>query len=493
MSAPLTVPPVVPQQAPGGQPRQAFQAVLQARAITTQALLSLLQPGQAFGARVVPPSGNLPAGTLTLATPAGNLDLRGQAPLPPGTQVRVDVQRAAGGEIQLRFTPQPQTGTATSQRTGTAPATAQPAAGGTPAQAAAPSGQAIATPRSALPAPAGQAGNAASAPGNTAPPAAPPSPAPGQATAQTAATAAVNQAVRAALASQSGLAPLFANLATLAKPQSAAALPEPARGLIAKLLGLSLDGDRGPTAADLARAVSTSGLFQEAGQARGQPQTGDLKALLAQMRAALGDGTGRDASRADAERPTPPQARPGADSQRPAQPTLSPDMPADDLAARLMQQVDGALSRIKLMQFASLPDQTDSARAPDMASRDLVLELPLMRDGRTGIMQFRISRERESATGQAAGAVDVWRLRFGLDFNDTGPVHAAVTLRGQRIGVAIWAEDGGMATRLRADLDGLERALEEAALEVDMLAVRQGRPPADTDPPDPGRYMDEVS
>ncbi|TBW33061.1 hypothetical protein EYW49_20825, partial [Siculibacillus lacustris] len=107
-------------------------------------------------------------------------------------------------------------------------------------------------------------------------------------------TAALARAVRGAVATQNGLAPLFATVAGL-EAAPAGSVPDPVRALAAQLLKGRLAADGPPTGADVARAFGGSGLFLEsrvahaaAGDPGARAPTDDLKAGLHALKAALG-------------------------------------------------------------------------------------------------------------------------------------------------------------------------------------------------------------
>ncbi|RAI43358.1 hypothetical protein CH341_14855, partial [Rhodoplanes roseus] len=111
--------------------------------------------------------------------------------------------------------------------------------------------------------------------------------APPAATSATSAQAALAQAVRAAAAQQDGLAPLLANLAAAMK---LGGIPDAVRTAAAQLLSFRVPTDEPIEPEDVARALSRSGLFLEAGLATGTvpaSPAGDMKAALVALKAAL--------------------------------------------------------------------------------------------------------------------------------------------------------------------------------------------------------------
>jgi len=68
--------------------------------------------------------------------------------------------------------------------------------------------------------------------------------------------------------------------------------------------------------------------------------------------------------------------------------------------------------------------------------------------------QFEIARDGGTETVQAAKRV--WRARFSLDVEPAGPVHALVSLSGDKTFVRMWAERPATAVQLRAGAAGAE-------------------------------------
>jgi Flagellar hook-length control protein FliK len=89
--------------------------------------------------------------------------------------------------------------------------------------------------------------------------------------------------------------------------------------------------------------------------------------------------------------------------------------------------------------------------------------------------QFEISRDGGSEAVEATKKV--WRARFTLDVEPTGPVHALIALTGDKTSVRMWAERPATAEKLRAGSAELGRALARAELKPGDIVVRDGTPP----------------
>jgi hypothetical protein len=156
--------------------------------------------------------------------------------------------------------------------------------------------------------------------------------------------------------------------------------------------------------------------------------------------------------------------------------TLAASSPTDIAMHHLLADTDGAIARQTLLQVASLPDQVDPAtgRIDSVPSR-WNFEIPFITPQGTAMAQFEISRDGSTAS-EAEAAKGAWRARFTLDVEPAGPVHALVSLSGDRTSVRMWAERPATADQLRAGVAQLSQALSRAELQPGDIVVRDGAP-----------------
>ncbi|WP_415717492.1 flagellar hook-length control protein FliK [Roseibium sp.] len=281
---------------------------------------------------------------------------------------------------------------------------------------------------------------------------------------------------------QAGLGNLFAQVGTLAAAQSAGkvSLPDPVVRAMQQILGLRLNTAQVPTGKDLQQAVRMSGQFREAQLTlptggSGQPLP-DLKSMLISFRSSLQQfGANSQVSRS-ANQPVVP-SRQGSPAQQAPQLTggyLS-SVAQQNLQA-LLKDTDSALARIRLTQLVNTGASSDDASRVSSRPMDLVLELPLSLGQETAVMQMQIGRDGGGA-GDEDESEEAWRLRFALDLTATGPLEAAVSLRGGGTYVSLWVDRKETFDDLNAVRETMEAAFADAGLDLQELRLVRGLPP----------------
>jgi hypothetical protein len=444
-------------------------------------LPSLLAIPNSFGA---PPSASPPGeivdalvlalldnGLVRLQVPDGTLDVRTAVPLAVGAKVRLAVNGTSAGLQVVVLTDG--SGRAGAPATIVAPQTVDGGARAGTEAAAAGLEPAVEIALS---------GATASVPQSASPPLAP-------------AAESIADAVQAAASRQGSLGPLLADLEQALKTE---ALPPPIAALAARMLDarLSLEG---LTTDGLRQALARSGLFLEASlgaslASEAAPASGlDFKTvllLLRQMLQAWTQSEPRTASAGPAapmNAPPPPYRGAPPSAQSPAQASLPPYGPSAAVAQRLLAETDAALARHTLLQLASLPETEAGSHAAGRAAQ-WAFEIPLAAGQGSAIAQFEITRDGHAAATEASFT---WRVRFSVNVEPMGPVHALIALAGGRAAVTLWAEREASAAHLRANSGLLEDALRAAALEPRDIAFRIGAPAAP--PSAAGRFLDRAS
>jgi len=321
------------------------------------------------------------------------------------------------------------------------------------------------------------------------------------------------QAGTSPAAATTGLAPQDVLSALLAAPPAATAAAasatssqSPASAIAQQIIDLvagSVTLAPTATSADAARVAASSAalnLLQEVLQASPVAagsvsslvlQNGQLLSLIPVATGARTPASIDDADFARTNIPPPPinGALPSAQPVAPA--TLVGHLPVEAALQHLLGDTDGAIARQTLLQIASLPGQADaSASRIDASAPRWNFEVPFATPQGTAMAQFEISRDGAERESMAAKAT--WRARFSLNVEPAGPVHALVSLNGDRTSVKMWAERPSTATQLRAGVSQLTQALSRAELTPGDIVIREGAPQQPMVAP-AGHFLDRAS
>ena len=188
----------------------------------------------------------------------------------------------------------------------------------------------------------------------------------------------------------------------------------------------------------------------------------------------------------------PPPFRGALPTAQPiALPSIAPGASLATSAHHLLENTDAAIARQTLLQVASLPDRLDLPTAQiDHTQPRWNFEIPFLTPQGTAMAQFEISRDGGGSEVEAAKKV--WRARFSLDVEPAGPVHALVSLVGDKTSVRMWAERPATAEQLRAGVAQLGQALSQAELTPGEIVIRDGTPPQPQQPARAGHFLDRA-
>lgn len=203
--------------------------------------------------------------------------------------------------------------------------------------------------------------------------------------------------------------------------------------------------------------------------------TTDLRSGLLQLRGALLGFLGAEIAPVApvSRRPPPPTRDAPLRSLRADPPSLPDSATPKDAGRALLQQTDAALSRIRLLQLASLPQ--DAARAGSPPAIDWMLEVPMLLGNELAVAQLRIAGDGRSGAGKRGRT---WRLQFSVNFSILGEVGAQIGFSDNRTSIALWAEEADTASALETMLPELGIALAARGLEVGGLRVGRRAPQA---------------
>ena len=281
---------------------------------------------------------------------------------------------------------------------------------------------------------------------------------------------------------QSGLGSLFAQIGSLSAAQAVGktSLPDPVVKAMQQILGLRLNPSQTLTGKDLQQAVRLSGMFREAQISQPGVATSaslpDLKSALLSFKSLLQHlGTETQFTQpanqpAQPTRQGPPQGQP---------PQTASGVWADSAQLNLqslLKETDSALARMRLTQLVNAGLATEDGVQTSSKPMDVVLELPLSLGQETAVMQMQIGRDGGGNSADEEGA-PAWRLRFALDLTATGPLEAAIALRGGGTYASLWVDRKETFENLNAVRDTMEAAFADAGLDLQELRLIRGLPP----------------
>jgi hypothetical protein len=282
-----------------------------------------------------------------------------------------------------------------------------------------------------------------------------------------------------------------------APPQAAAASLAPSSSTTVDVKEIMLPQARLPAAENFALAGQTARNPLAAALNAG-PSAGATLNLLQEALQELGNptraaATSKDGRGADMtlHATTPPPIRGALPAAQPiAQPTIAPHAPLETTAHHLLDDTDAAIARQTLLQVASLPDRVDTSSKADMTAPRWNFEIPFATPQGTAMAQFEISRDGGEQEVEAAKRV--WRARFSLDVEPAGPVHALISLSGEKTSVRLWAERSATAEQLRAGMSELTQALSRAELQPGDIVIQDGAPTQAEPAARAGHFLDRA-
>jgi hypothetical protein len=263
-------------------------------------------------------------------------------------------------------------------------------------------------------------------------------------------------------------------------PELRLPLPEAAAGDSSKLLIAQALLGAGPRTVTSGAALN---LLQEAMQAMPRAAANPADVITSPQ--------GRSAQGTASTNTPPPPFRGALPAAQPVvSPSIEPNAPLSSTVHHLIDDTDGALARQTLLQVASLPDRPDAnVNRIDQSVPRWNFEIPFVTPQGTAMAQFEISRDGGGIEVEAAKRT--WQARFSINVEPAGPVHALISLSGERTSVRMWAERPQTAAQLRAGASELGQALSKAELSPGDIVIREGAPPQPT-PAKAGHFLDRA-
>lgn len=303
----------------------------------------------------------------------------------------------------------------------------------------------------------------------------------------------------ASLGNQNSVATLLS--AVLKLDNRTSTLPPATQDAISSLKNAALQPDKQPISAQsLKTAVAKSGVFMEAKltglptpqplpsavQAPIAPIAGDTTALLFLLKGSLtkwlgGSEGGTSSKNQQSQSHNNAHGRSG-NTNAASNGKLSVEQ---QLGQSLLNKTDSALSRLQLLQLASMPD-SDAALITTKA--DWQVELPFILGQHATSLNLQISRDEQKEDTDPGERG--WHMQFSLNAGEIGDIGAEVSFVAGQTSIVLWAEKQEALDAINADLPELTQALESQGLAVGAIRVR--RPASDQSPMEntPGHFMD---
>ncbi|HET8701429.1 MAG TPA: flagellar hook-length control protein FliK [Nitrococcus sp.] len=145
------------------------------------------------------------------------------------------------------------------------------------------------------------------------------------------------------------------------------------------------------------------------------------------------------------------------------------------LSSGLLQQAEGALARLQLLQLQPLESP---------GGLDLACQIPLAHGNDTDDLYLRIRRQtdRKAAGRQANAREPTWEVSLRFRFAGTEALSARLSVIGRRAAVTWWTDDSRLAAAVEAAAPVLAERLRALDLEVGLVRCHRAQaPPERTD------------
>ncbi len=131
-------------------------------------------------------------------------------------------------------------------------------------------------------------------------------------------------------------------------------------------------------------------------------------------------------------------------------------------------------AKYKNMSSLAVEEVQEVQQKPLTKPLELNLELPIQGAEKPVFVNLQITPEREGDEG--AEERNSFGVKFSIETDDTGPVHASLGLVGKQVRVTLWAERREFAESLNLYRETLDDRLAATGLDVASLQIRRGQP-----------------
>lgn len=167
--------------------------------------------------------------------------------------------------------------------------------------------------------------------------------------------------------------------------------------------------------------------------------------------------------------PNPAMLKPSMVQAQPrATPTISPtQMNSIDLLADLVQQVEGALARLRVSQVAQTPGEQQNPAA-------WTVEVPVRHQERVDLFHIGIEQDEDGGGDDREKA---WTVTLAFALDELGPIFARIKVIGRTVSAVLTAEQTSTVRRIEQNMNWLAQGLDEAGLKAGSLSCQQGPMP----------------
>lgn len=138
------------------------------------------------------------------------------------------------------------------------------------------------------------------------------------------------------------------------------------------------------------------------------------------------------------------------------------------MAEELLQQVDGALSRMQSQQLQSLQTEQQGRHV-------WLMELPVRHEDGVDLFDLRIQRDGQNKEGREQS--ESWSMTLAFDLEGLGAIRVKVSLHNEAITANFWAEQPETRRLFHEHIEYLRSRLNQSGLEVEELSCKCGIPP----------------
>ncbi|MCK5091750.1 MAG: flagellar hook-length control protein FliK [Gammaproteobacteria bacterium] len=158
-------------------------------------------------------------------------------------------------------------------------------------------------------------------------------------------------------------------------------------------------------------------------------------------------------------------------AQSRAQATVNQMSSIDHLITTLLRDVESSLARVQFHQLSTQqPQDTDTKQA-------WAMELPVRKEDGADIFHLHIERDDQQHTDTEPENRFAWTIRLSFTLEGLGPVHARISLSGDRISTIFWLEEKHTTALFQKHMDELQENLTRAGINIEKLNCLNGSPP----------------